>query len=522
MGIYLNPGYAGLEIDMNDEFYVDKSMIISKLNSLVGTKNCFVCVSRPRRFGKTMATNLLAAYYSKASDSHSIFSQLKISSDPSFERHINRYNVIKIDVNGAYETRDKGQSLVDAINRKVISEMREFFSDIDLREASNIANAIEEVYRKKGEKFIIILDEYDVLVRMEVPNNELEEYISFLNGLFKNSNIAPAIALAYLTGILPIVREKVQSKLNNFAEYTMVDASDLSEFVGFTEEEVKTLANKHGIDFDELKRWYDGYDVSGYEIYSPKSVVTALNRKRCGDYWTATSSYDALRDYIMMNFEGLKDDVVSMISGESIPVNTKKYLNTMNDFRSKDDVFTYLIHLGYLAYNKKDSTCYIPNYEVRSEWINSIEDSVEYSNAIKLMRESRALLEATWNMDSNRVAKSVERTHMIVTSNLTYNNEGSFQSAIRLAYFYADSYYTVISELPAGKGYADVVFIPFVHDKPAIIIELKKGKPAATAINQIKNKNYPAILEKYKDNLLLVGISYNTETKEHSAVIERA
>lgn len=223
-----------------------------------------------------------------------------------------------------------------------------------------------------------------------------------------------------------------------------------------------------------------------------------------------------------MNYEGIKDDIISMISGARVHVNILKFLNTMNSFNSKDDMFTYLIHIGYLAYDVETEECYIPNYEIKTEWINSIEDSPDYKKVMELVNGSKTLLTATWNMDADSVAKSVEKTHMEVTSNLTYNDEGAFQSAIRLAYFYADSYYTVVSKLPTGKGFADIVFIPFVPDKPAIIVELKRNDSAQTAIDQIKKKDYPAVLEKYKDNLLLVGISQSAKSKKHTAIIERA
>lgn len=302
----------------------------------------------------------------------------------------------------------------------------------------------------------------------------------------------------------------------------MVDASPLEDFVGFTVEETLSLCQKHDMDFNELKRWYDGYNLNGTELYSPRSVITAIKKKKCSDHWTQTGSYEALRSFILMNYEGIKDDIISMISGARVHVNILKFLNTMNSFNSKDDVFTYLIHIGYLAYDVETEEYYIPNYEIKTEWINSIEDSPDYKKVMELVNGSKTLLTATWNMDADSVAKSVEKTHMEVTSNLTYNDEGAFQSAIRLAYFYADSYYTVVSKLPTGKGFADIVFIPFVPDKPAIIVELKRNDSAQTAIDQIKKKDYPAVLEKYKDNLLLVGISQSAKSKKHTAIIERA
>jgi hypothetical protein len=340
--------------------------------------------------------------------------------------------------------------------------------------------------------------------------------------MFKNANLLPAISLAYMTGILPIVRDKIQSKLNNFQEYTMTGAGALTEFVGFTEEETKSLCEQYNIDFAECQRWYDGYHMKGIDIYSPRSVVSAVREGEFDNYWTKTSSYEALKNYILMNFEGIKDDVVSMLGGKSVKVNVTKYMNTMTDFAGKDDVFTYLIHLGYLAYDSIRKECRIPNNEIRTEWVNSIDDSADYAYVMKMINSSEELLEATLEQDEEAVATALDNAHSIVMNNMTYNKESCFQSAIVLSYFYARSKYTVIQELPTGKGYADVAMIPFVPNVPAIIIELKNSLKATaeTALDQIKSKHYFASLNDYVGDILLVGVSYNPDTKEHRCRME--
>ena len=523
MGIYLNPGLESLRISKNSEIYVDKSMLISYLHKVIDTESRFVCVSRPRRFGKTMAGNMIAAYYSKDCDSKAIFSDMKISKDPSFEKCLNKFNVIKLDINPMFrEAMMKKEKLSELITKKIVSELSISFPLIGISYEDYIADAILKINQKTHDKFIFIIDEYDVVIRENSDKDILDDYLNFLIILFKNADLAPVISLVYLTGIIPIVRDKVQSKLNNFEEFTMVDAYPLEEYAGFSVKETQDLCIQYGMDFDEIKRWYDGYNLNGVELYSPRSVVTAIKKKKCSDYWTQTGSYEALRSFILMNMEGIKDDIISMISGARVHVNVLKFLNTMNSLHTKDDVFTYLIHIGYLAYDGETEECYIPNYEIKTEWINSIEDSADYKSVMELVNGSKELLHATWNMDSEAVARAIEKTHMEVTSNLTYNNEGSFQSAIRLSYFYADSYYTVVSELPSGKGFADIVFIPYVPDKPAIIVELKRNTSVQSAIDQIRQKEYPDILKKYKDNLLLVGVSYSEKSKKHSAIIEKA
>ena len=524
MGIYVNPSLEKLSKAKKKRYYVDKSMIISKLNEIIDSNDAYICVSRPRRFGKTMAANMIAAYYSKGCDSHEIFSDLEISKDPSFEEYINKYTVIKIDMNGIVSRKGK-VSVSEYINQEIVAELRKYFPLVVIGDDFSLSEAIQQIYIQTGEKFVFVIDEYDVIMRDELYSSELKDYLRLLISLFKSSTTNIAISLAYLTGILPIIKDKTQSGLNNITEYSMISPKGMAPYMGFTEDEVKKLCDKVNMDFAELKRWYDGYKLNGLEIYSPKSVITAISKKRCNDYWTQTGSYDALKDYIMMNIDGLKDDVVAMISGASVSINPNKFKNTLKDLNSRDEVLTYLVHLGYLGYRSISSEikeCFIPNHEIRKEWVLSIEDLPSYSKTMSFVRSSRDLLKATWERDEKAVSQMVEKTHMEVTSNLTYNNEGSFSSAIRLAYFYADSYYKVVNELPAGKGYADIAFIPYVKDVPAMIVELKKDKTANTGLDQIKRKEYPAVLEKYKDNLLLVAISYDSKTKEHYCLIENA
>ena len=521
MGIYLNPGNVLLQQDRKASIFVDKSMIINELNKLIDTREKYVCISRPRRFGKTMAGNMIAAYYSKGCDSRELFKDLKIAQNKSYEEYLNKLNVIKIDLNGKYMSLKDKSRLIDSITESVKDELKEQFAPVKILKKDSLADALLKVYAKTNETFVIIIDEYDVLVREKVSKELFDEYLQFLNALFKNSTLSPAISLAYLTGILPIVRDKIQSKLNLFTEYSMTDAGRLTEFVGFTAEETKGLCEQYGMDYEECKRWYDGYDMGEMkEIFSPRSVVSAMERKRFGSYWTQTGSYEALKLYILMNFDGMKDDVIKMMGGGKVPVEVDSYLNTMTDFHGKDDVFTYLIHLGYLAYDRERQLCYIPNEEIRKQWVISVQYEEDYAPIIKLVNDSKQLLEATINKDEEAVANALTEAHIRVTNPLTYNNEASFQSAIGLAYFYANLKYTVIKELPTGKGYADLALIPYVPNIPAMIIELKNNKSVESAINQIKEKKYDDLLEHYRGELLFVGINYDPDTKEHQCRIE--
>ena len=523
MGIYLNPSDDNFRATLTRKIYVDKTMMISVINEFIRTDNKYICVSRPRRFGKTIAGNMLSAYFSKGCDSRELFAPLKIAHDESFESNLNKFNVIKIDVNSEYRNARKKDLLIDDLTDAILGEFKEQFPKIKFRDSWSIVQAILAVFDSTGEQFVIIMDEYDVLVRENVTAELFTQYLDLLNGLFKSDTVRPAIALAYLTGILPIVRDKVQSKLNNFREYTILNSGPLAEFVGFTSEEVKALCKKFDMDYTECKRWYDGYKQGNFEIYNPESVVCSIEDKAYDGYWSKTSSYEVITDRIRQNFEGTKDAVIRMLAGESVDVNVLRFLNTMNSFVTRSDLFTYLIHLGYLAYDKNEKTCHIPNKEVRDEWFNAVESLDDYAVTNKIIEHSRELLAETIRGNADAVAKALDVSHIHVTSNRSYNNEDALQSAIYLAYIYALNKYTVVKEMTTGKGFADVVFIPFVDDKkyPAMIIELKRNGSAETALNQIREKKYFDSLGAYSGDLLFIGVNYDENAKTHECKIER-
>ncbi|MBR5376719.1 MAG: AAA family ATPase, partial [Lachnospiraceae bacterium] len=521
MGIYFNPGNENFRGMLKARIYVDKTMMIEVINRFIDIENKYICISRPRRFGKTIAGNMLSSYYSKGCDSRELFSALKISKAPGFEDKLNKYNVIKIDLNSEYQNRRNRKMMLRDLERDINEEIQKEYPEIKILEGDSLTMAIQKVYGSTGDTFMILMDEYDVLVREQADRELFDDYLSFLNGLFKSDTLRPAISLAYLTGILPVVRDKIQSKLNNFMEYTILDAGELAEFVGFTASEVEELCKARGVDYEECKRWYDGYEQHGIEIYNPESVVRSVDSGEFDNYWGKTSSYKVISDRIRSNYAGIKDSVIKMLAGESVDVNVTRYLNTMDSFENRNDEFTYLIHVGYLAYNKKEKTCRIPNNEIRQEWLNAIETQAGYEETNRIVEDSKELLKETIAGNSDAVARALDESHIHVTSNRSYNNEDALQSAIYLAYIYALNRYTIIKEMTSGKGFADVVFIPFVPDIPAMVIELKRNDCAESAINQIKEKKYFDSLSHYSGDLLFVGIDYDEKKKTHTCRIER-
>ena len=526
MGNYLNPGSTMFQGSLRSQIYIDKSNLIRQMNALLYTEQRYVCVSRPRRFGKSMAANMLAAYYDKESDTRNLFSGLKISRDVSFDENINKYDVIRINMQEFLSATQNMEEMLKLLQKRILADLKNKYPEYVIEE--NLVFSMQDVFSRTKSSFIILIDEWDCLFReYEQDQESQKKYLDFLRFWLKDKDY---IALAYMTGILPIKKYGSHSALNMFMEYSMIDPGNLAEFFGFTEKEVKELCVEYAMSFEEVKAWYDGYGLVShsrfgdevYSIYNPKSVVEAMLRHKFGTYWNQTETYEALKIYIQMNMDGLKDAVVEMLAGESVQINTGTFSNDMTTFSTKDDILTLLVHLGYLNYNSQTHSVMIPNKEVSQEYINAI-STMDWHEVIRSVENSRKLLEDLWNQDAEAVAKGIESAHNEI-SILQYNNENSLSCTIHLAFYFAREYYTIIRELPTGKGFADVCFIPrkMFLDKPAIIIELKWDKDAEGAIAQIKNQKYVEALKDYKGNLLLVGINYNKKSKKHSCVIETA
>ncbi|MGN1140297.1 MAG: AAA family ATPase [Oliverpabstia sp.] len=525
MGMFVNSGNGAFQVALNSEIYIDKTGIIEYTNRVMDTLQGYICNSRPRRFGKSITANMLTAYYSKGCDSEEMFSNLSISKSPDFKKHLNKYDVIHLDIQWCLEPAGGPERVVAYITEKTIEELREYYPNELLDGIRSLPEALSRINTMTGKKFIIIIDEWDVLIRDVTANNKVqEEYINFLRGLFKGVEPTKYIKLAYLTGILPIKKEKTQSALNNFDEFTMLESSNLARYIGFTEEEVKELCEKYGNDFEKVKKWYDGYLLEDYQVYNPKAVVSTLLKGKFRSYWSETGSYEAIIPLINMDFDGLKTAIIEMLSGASVKINTATFKNDTVSFKNRDDVLTYLIHLGYLAFNQVDRTAFIPNEEIRQE-LTIATESTKWNELISFQKESERLLEATLNLDGEAVANSIEKIHTDFASSIQYNNENSLSSVLAIAYLSAMQYYfKPIRELPTGRGFADFVFIPKPEYKqyyPAIVAELKWNKSVQTAMKQIKDKKYPTSISDYTGEILLVGISYEIDSKEHHCIIEK-
>ena len=519
MGDYVNPGFDKFEMSLNSDIYVDKSELIGLTNRLIRTESRFVCISRPRRFGKTMAANMLAAYY--GSEPCDLFAQLKIKMHPSYEKHLNKYHVIQINVQEFLSKASNITELLNSLQGKVTRELMRDFSDVDYIEPEDFNQVMKDVYRATKKPFIILIDEWDCLFReYENDVDAQKKYLDFLRLWLKDQAY---VGLAYMTGILPIKKYGSHSALNMFNEYSMIRPYRFLEFFGFTEGEVKALTAQYGMDFEDIKKWYNGYFVDlDRPIYNPRSVKYCLLEESFDSYWNNTETYESLKNYIKLDFDGLQEKVTTLVAGDSVEVNPNKFSNDMTTFNSYDDILTLLVHLGYLTYNFASKTVSIPNNEVKIEFINSIEDLAGWETVARAVKKSRRLLQGIWDKDAEFVARGIEQVHLENTSILQYNDENSLSCVIGLALYSSSEYYTTVRELPTGKGFSDIVFIPRKNypNKPAIVIELKWDNSAKGAINQIKERNYPAGLSEYQGNMLLVGVNYDKMTKKHECVIE--
>lgn len=519
MGIYVNPGNTAYREAINSAVYIDKSGLIAYTNSVLSTVQKNVCVSRPRRFGKSMAADMLAAYYSKGCDSGELFAGKKVEKEESFQKHLNGHNVIRLDVQQFLFQESHLDIFIEKMQEAVIEELRSEYRNCFKVDRYGLPGVLKQIFARTGTGFIVIIDEWDCVFRIAKERNEIQkDYLDFLRGLFKG---AEYIELAYMTGILPIKKYGEHSAINIFDEYSMVDPANLAGYFGFTEEEVFGLCEKWQIDFEEIRRWYDGYVLNGVHVYNPKSVVDVMRRKKFKSYWTGTETYEALKVYIDLNFDGLKEAVVRMLGGGRCKINTRKFQNDMTTFTAGDDVLTLLVHLGYLTFDEETEEVFIPNREIAQEFYNVV-DGPGWEGIARAIRASEELLKNTWALDGKAVAEGIDAMHNETASILKYHDENSLTCTILMAFYSAKAYYmSPVLEMPTGRGYADVVYLPERNvDRPALVVELKWKGSSGGAIAQIKEKRYASWIENYTGDILLVGINYD-EKKGHECLIER-
>ena len=521
MALYLNQGNAKFVSCMNDDIFVDKSLLIKKTNACFnkdGKK--FMCVTRPRRFGKTLALSMLNAYYSKGCDSKELFKSLKICKGPSFEEHLNKRNVISIDMAAAYvDAVDKNNFLAE-LTGDIIRELDGAFPGCLTPFDGTLRKAIAKINGATGERFIFLIDEWDVVYREQEHNRALcDSYTEFLRSLFKSSDASPCFDLVYMTGILPIRRYSTQSTLNMFTEYNMVKPRGFGKYFGFTEDETKALCERYGRDFNEIKSWYDGYRLDGMEIYNPKSVAEAIESGVCDDYWVQTSAIEAVTDYLNYDHGALKATIARLLSGERVSIDPGSFGNDLTMITSGDSALTVLIHLGYLGYDPEISSCYVPNREIAEELVRATR-KIKWDSIYDPIGNSECLLKDTLTGNVDAVNEAFDKNHKELASPFSKNDENVLSVIAIVSYYKARNHYSVRKEEISMNGRSDISFFPKEAGYPPFIVELKAGHSPEEAISQIKERRYWEAWDGYKGKVMLVGINYDEKTLKHSSKVE--
>ena len=524
MGIYVNPGNGGFKRILKGD-YIDKTGMIEIINNCIDSSNILICISRPRRFGKSYAAKMLCAYYDHTCKSASLFDDKEISKSDSYEDHRNQYNVIYLDIAAFVSDVRRQDGNIKAVVNEIVESVRaELVEDYpELKNIKKLTKCMTEYVKLSKKKFVFIIDEWDAIIREAKNDTETQKaYLDLLREWFKNGNFtSEAVAAAYMTGILPIKKAGSESAISDFIEFTILQPGPFVRYTGFTETEVKKLCEQHHMDFEQAKQWYDGYDFKRSEpIYNPYSVMMAMQMGEYRSYWRKTSTAESLKTYVGMNMDDLQNKILRLIAGEPVKVYTDDFENDFETFNSSDDVLTLMIHLGYLVYDSETSQARIPNEELRIEFKRLI-SRPSNKRLSDLVRESEKLLQDTLNGNEAEVANAIVRVRDTNYAPMFYNNEQALRYVIKFAYIVCVDYYLKVEELPTGHGIADVVFLPKRDTSlPAMIVELKWNETADSAIQQIKEKRYPAILEGYVGEMVLVGINYDEKSKKHSCKIE--
>lgn len=536
MGLYLNSSipYEAYKTIALTDFFVDKTMLLDELlSSLQLNAQRHICITRPRRFGKTVMANMLAAFLERTVDSHDIFDRLAIAGSPNYQRHLNQYNVIFIDCSKIPRECNCYEQYISRIQNGVNRDLAAAFPDMGIDIGGTVWDIFSGIFEKNGQKFVFVIDEWDALFHMPfISTEDQKAYLLFLKNLLKDQVY---VEFAYMTGVLPIAKYSSGSELNMFQEYDMATSIKYSEYFGFLESEVGKLfkiyqhtANAPNISEADLAYWYNGYHTaSGQRLYNPRSVICALTDNQLRSYWTNSGPYDEIFYYIRNNIEAIRDDLVLMVSKIQVRAKMLEYAATSSDLNTKDQIYSAMVIYGLLTYDSATGQVFIPNKELMDQFNELLlsKDSLGY--VYRLARKSEKMLEATLCGDTQTMADILQYAHNTEAPIFAYNSESELSAVVNLVYLAARDHYRVEREDKAGKGYVDFIFYPQHKHDDAIILELKAGNTPEEAIRQIKEKDYALRLKgkleekgTYTGRILAVGIGYDKKTKEHSCRVE--
>ena len=548
MGSILNPtmenSFETLVNFKDKDIFVDKTDFIEKMSAKINADKRFFAVTRPRRFGKTVTAHMLLAYYSKGYISKKIFDGLHIADKDNYAEHLNKYDVIYIDMNtidglfdgysGQKQKVEGVNDLVDYFEYSVIKDLKssnEFSKCLEKHQIGNMGllETLLAITQDLNTRFIFIMDEWDLVYR-EYRDDEVlqKKFIKLLKNLFKSDGGKACFALAYLTGILPIKKYNSQSALNGFDEYNMLSPGDYAPYFGFTEDEVANIVKSPNckVSHHDLKSWYEGYKIKGVDIYNPNSVCKAVTRNECISYWSGTSSNEEFVRLINMDFDGIKEDIINLIEGDEVTFSCANFQNDMVTIKDKNDVFSLLVCLGYLGCaetkNQYRKVAYVPNAEIKAVLMDIVREQNWYER-METIRRSENLLKAIKELDGTTVATIIQNIHNSpAVALLDYNDEESLTYCVMTGLLWSTlDDYSYHREDQAGKGRVDLVYEPITRRQPLILIEFKYDDSAEEAIKQIKEKEYFKRYAGQYRNIILVGINFSTKTKDHQCLIEK-
>ncbi len=537
MGTYLNSitPYTLYKSESLSPYFVDKTLMLRELFPYVSAGNRHICITRPRRFGKTIMANMISSFFQKASDSSDVFDSLAISQVDDYRRYKNQYNVIRIDFSKMPRNCDSYTQYIERIEALLIEDVKEAFPQVKINEADAVGDILESIFVQCGEKFIFVLDEWDFIFHRDFINEiDKEKYVAFLSNLLKDR---PYVVLSYMTGILPIAKYSSGSELNMFAEFTMVNSPMFGEYFGFTDDEVDDLYRRYIVECDRqhkeksvtrkgLRDWYNGYYTkSGERVYNPRSVVFALQFNNLANYWTSSGPYDEIYYYIRNNISDVRDDLALMISGESVTAKIQEYAATSMNLSTRDEIYSAMVVYGFLSY-LNGKVC-IPNRELMEKFDELLVKNESLGYVYRLAKESEKMLKATLAEDTLTMERILEFAHNTEVPLLSYNHETELSAIVNLVYLAARDSYRVEREDKAGTGYVDFIFYPYDTTADCIILELKVDHTPDEAIAQIIDKKYalkfmPKLAGQkiYTGRILAVGIGYWKESKKHSCKVE--
>lgn len=537
MGIYLNSSspYSLYKSEYTRPYFVDKSKLLRELMPLAEQGNAHVCITRPRRFGKTVMANMIGAFFSKGADSSDIFDTLQIARDKDYRKYLNQYNVIYIDFSKMPGNCKSYEEYISRIEERLKRDLLKAYPEIEIYPEDSLWDILESIFDEyNGQKFIFIFDEWDCIFHKNfVTQGDRQSYISFLSNLLKDHAY---VSMSYMTGILPISKYSSGSELNMFIEYTMASEEKFSDDFGFTESEVDILYKRYlemcqsekkipYVTREGLETWYDGYYAkNGEKMYNPRSVAASLSNNNLDSYWTSSGPYDEIFYYVKHNVAEVRKDLAVMISGEGVPAKIKEYAATSMNLTTREEILSAMVVYGFLSYYQ--GKVYIPNKELMDKFDEMLQKESSLGYVYNLAKESERMLQATLNKDTCIMEEILAYAHNTETPILSYNNEVELSSIVNLVYLSARDRYRVEREDKAGLGFVDFIFYPENPADTGIILGLKVDHTAEEAIQQIIDKKYSLRFQgklgekaKYTGEILAVGIGYNKKTKEHQCKV---